>query len=62
MGIEALHEASILHRDLKSENILLNKNDFDADLKITDFGLSRKNDFNKTLGIGTPIYSAPEVV
>ena len=39
-GIEALRDASIIHRDLKPENILLTKFDYDADLKITDFGLS----------------------
>ena len=51
-----------MHRDLKPENILLDKDDFDANPKITDFGLSRKEDMKMTVGIGTPIYSAPEIV
>ena len=61
-GIEALRDASILHRDLKPENILLDRNGADANLKITDFGLSRKSALEVTAGIGTPLYSAPEVV
>ena len=61
-GIEALRDASIIHRDLKPENILLEKSDIDANLKIGDFGLSRKADLKLTVGIGTPVYSAPEVI
>ena len=36
-----LHDRNICHRDLKPENILLASRDPDADLKITDFGLSK---------------------
>ena len=52
----------MIHRDLKPENILLDKEGLDANLKITDFGLSTKIDLTNTTGIGTPLYSAPEVV
>jgi serine/threonine protein kinase len=37
-GIEYCHEHRVLHRDLKPQNLLLNKR---LDLKIADFGLSR---------------------
>lgn len=37
-GIFALHTRRILHRDMKSSNILITKN---GDLKIADFGLAR---------------------
>ena len=61
-GLEALRKAQIIHRDLKTENILLDKESHDANLKISDFGLSRKMSLEVTVGIGTPLYSAPEVV
>ncbi|XP_071784998.1 testis-specific serine/threonine-protein kinase 4-like [Asterias amurensis] len=37
-GMEYCHDQGIVHRDLKCENILLNKNNI---LKITDFGFAR---------------------
>lgn len=37
-GVKYLHDNWVLHRDLKTSNILINK---DGELKICDFGLSR---------------------
>jgi len=37
-GVDALHAAEVFHRDLKPQNILLNR---DCTVKICDFGLSR---------------------
>ena len=37
-GLKAIHSAKVLHRDLKPNNLLVNKN---CDLKICDFGLAR---------------------
>ena len=62
-GIEYLHEIGIAHRDLKLENILLNR---DKNIKIIDFGLSNK--YNKENGellqssCGSPCYAAPEMI
>ena len=40
-GLHALHEEDILHLDIKPENILFDTQAPDANIKITDFGLSR---------------------
>ena len=39
MGLYHLHEKKILHRDLKTQNILLNS---ENDVKIADFGLAKQ--------------------
>jgi len=37
-GIEACHHAKVLHRDLKPQNLLINR---EGELKLADFGLAR---------------------
>ena len=56
-----LHSQSIAHRDIKIDNILLDRNN---NLKLIDFGLSTKYSYNKLLDqpCGTIVYSAPEVL
>jgi len=41
-GLHALHEHDILHLDIKPENILFDSMDPEAKVKITDFGLSKR--------------------
>ncbi|KAL3664561.1 hypothetical protein V7S43_010314 [Phytophthora oleae] len=49
-----------IHRDLKSRNLLLNRN-FEA--KLTDFGISKERlDQTMTAGVGTSLWMAPEVM
>ena len=51
---------SILHRDLKPDNMLLTRT---FGVKLTDFGLSRALDSEQSMTmVGTPLYTAPEIV
>jgi serine/threonine protein kinase len=61
VGLSRLHQAEIIHRDIKPYNILITDEDR---VKITDFGLSklRGETFRgpPNLRVGSPYYAAPE--
>ena len=62
-AISYLHSKSIVHRDLKLENILIqNLNDGSKTLKLGDFGLAEKIDDKLNRKCGSPIYVAPEIL
>jgi serine/threonine protein kinase len=64
-GIRAAHDAGILHRDIKPDNILIGA---DGTVKVADFGLAKPLlDTSAQLTatgilIGTPDYLAPELI
>lgn len=65
LALEYLHdEVNIVHRDLKPENLLYKDPAADADILLTDFGLSRVVGTAEFLqsSCGTPHYVAPEVL
>ena len=64
LAIVHCHNRGVTHRDLKPENILFDTTKKDAEIKLIDFGLSRKYDKEQKMHsiLGTPYYVAPEVL
>lgn len=66
-AIKHLHGHGIVHRDLKPENYLMNDTSEQSEIKMIDFGLSKRfSEQNETermhTVVGTPYYVAPEVL
>ncbi|KAG6929836.1 serine/threonine-protein kinase 17A-like, partial [Chelydra serpentina] len=63
-GVAHLHQNNVVHLDLKPQNILLTSSSPLGDIRIVDFGLSRRVDAGREVReiLGTPEYVAPEVL
>jgi serine/threonine protein kinase len=62
-GLRAAHEAGIIHRDIKPDNLLIRR---DGTVKIADFGIARiMEEVSRTMTgsvFGSPLFMAPEQV
>ena len=58
-ALAAVHRAGLLHRDIKTNNVM---RDLDGRLLLMDFGAGELADGRSSSAVGTPLYVAPEIV
>ncbi len=62
-GVAAAHRAGIIHRDLKTANLMLTR---DGIVKVMDFGIAKRQSATgatkASTSVGSPLYMAPEQI
>ena len=65
-GLKKKKKKNFIHRDIKSENVLLkkvykDKDSYDIGYKIADFGFAKRGTSNtkETVNVGSPLYMSP---
>jgi len=62
-GVAAAHRAGIIHRDLKTANLMVTRDDI---VKVMDFGIAKRQSATSatkaSTSIGSPLYMAPEQI
>ncbi len=61
-GVEYLHSKSIIHKDLKPDNIMFALQGDLSSIKLGDFGFSKETEYRSNEYCGTYIYMAPEII
>ena len=62
MGLAAIHKVFRVHRDIKSDNILVNRA---GNVKLADFGFAAfmsEEESKRSSTVGTPFWMAPELI
>lgn len=62
LAVKYIHDRKIIHRDLKAQNIFLEKN---GTLKLGDFGIAKvleRTVAQANTQVGTPYYISPEII
>tara|TARA_Y100000389_G_scaffold202125_1_gene246605 strand:+ start:727 stop:1956 length:1230 start_codon:yes stop_codon:yes gene_type:complete len=58
-GLKCIHDNDIIYRDLKLENVLIDK---EGHVLLTDFGISQHSHDDRIRIRGTPLYFSPEII
>lgn len=63
-SVKYIHDQNLVHRDIKPENFVYMSKEFDAGLKLLDFGIAMDADPEQEYRYraGTPYYMSPEVI